>query len=79
MTNPQRQEYLDKKRWILSEKVKHDVGGNENFCNLCEHKSTPIGTPYYNPVAHCNCSYEQRKENCTCAKAYNKYYHSKHK
>ena len=79
MTNKQKQEHLDKQRWIRSENAKHDLGGSFNYCNYCDYKSTPIGTPYYNPCPHCNTTYEQRVKETPCAKAYNKYYHSKHK
>ena len=79
MTNPQKQEWLDKQRWIRSEKAKCDMGGTFDYCTVCKQRSTPVGTPYYNPIPHCNCSYEQRKQENTCAKAYNKYYKQKNK
>lgn len=77
MNNEKKQEFIDKKRWITSEKAQHDCGGTFDFCSCCEFRSTPIGTPYYNPIPHCNSTYEQRSANHTCAKAYNKFHRKK--
>lgn len=77
MNNPKRQEQLDKQRWIRSEKAKCDMGGTFDYCAVCEQRSAAIGTHYYTATPHCNCSYEQRKQDNTCAKAYNKYYRKK--
>ena len=79
MTNPERQDYLDRQRWIRSEKAKQDIGGTFNYCSVCKQRSGGIGTPYYIATPHCNCSYEQRKQDNTCAIAYNKYYKNKNK
>jgi hypothetical protein len=74
-TKTERQEQLDKRRWIRSEKAKADMGGTFEYCNYCNYKSKPINTPYYNGVPHCNTTYEQRVQECPCAVAYVKWSH----
>lgn len=68
MTNKERQESLDKKKWLESEKYGIDMSGAMRWCDYC-------GNQYRNPVKHgfaCTASHENRVEYCMCAKAYNR-------
>lgn len=77
MTNKERQEQLDKARWIKSEHAMHDCGGQFEYCEQCEQRSTPISNTHYVSDYHCNMSYDNRQKTCACAKAYNKHYKNK--
>ena len=65
MTNLERQKALDKKKWIKSEKVKHDCSGLMPYCAYCD---------YLERFEKIKCNLEQvdREMNCICAKAYNR-------
>ena len=78
-TKQQRQEQLDKRRWIRSENAKCDMGGTFEYCNFCGYKSNSINTHYYDGVPHCNTTYEQRLQECPCVSAYDRWTHRNRK
>lgn len=79
MTNKERQESLDKARWIASEKAMRDCGGQFAHCKGCTYRSTPIPNTTYMPDYHCNAAYDLRLKEFPCATAYNKFYKKRKK
>lgn len=63
MTNKERQNSLDKKKWLLSEKVKIDCSGTMPYCSYCEFMSGGF---------KCNADQLTRELKCLCARAYNR-------
>lgn len=61
MTNKDRQKSLDKKKWLLSEKVGTDQSGKMLWCESCK----------YCNLGKCGISHEQRNNENSCARAYN--------
>jgi hypothetical protein len=62
MTNKERQNSLDKKKWLESEKENCDKSGEMNYCDYC----------LYQDVIYCNATQYEREQNNLCATAYNK-------
>jgi hypothetical protein len=63
MTNIKRQHYLDKKKYIKSEKFGSDFSGNMDYCGFCGFQRDNLTCPI---------SQLDREMNCLCATAYNK-------
>lgn len=63
MTNLQRQKKLDKKKWLLSEKLGVDKSGDMDYCGYCLYQDIEF---------NCFATQLDREMNCLCAKAYNK-------
>lgn len=66
MTNKQRQDNLDKKKWLESEKLGCNLGGAMDYCQNCEHASED------NTI--CLTTQEKRETEFLCAKNYNRLY-----
>ena len=64
MTNKERQKSLDKKKWLLSERVNIDASGTMDYCSYCN----KIDRSYFG----CEATQEERESQCLCAKAYNR-------
>ena len=62
MTNKERQQSLDKKKWIASEKAGEDISGTMEYCWWCKHRHD-IG---------CTTTQKEREVACLCATAYNR-------
>lgn len=62
MTNKERQESLDKRKWLESEKTKVDCSGTMIYCAFCEYKSG----------FKCKAAQQEREVKCLCAKAFNR-------
>lgn len=72
MTNKERQEQLDKKKWLESEKAGHDMGGKMQYCCKCEWQ---ICIDYGKWC--CGATNGIIQEGLICAKAYNRLYDRK--
>ena len=68
MTNLQRQKWLDKKKWLESEKEDTDKSGEMNYCDYCLWQDDGL---------YCMADQEYIETGCLCAKAYNAMYHKK--
>lgn len=68
MTNIQTQHRLDKRKWILSEKLGNDLSGYMDYCDFCPHRTSD---------KKCKLAQVDREINCICAKAYNKMHQTK--
>ena len=62
MTNKERQNSLDKKKWLASEKNQYDQSGDMGYCCFCS----------YQDEFDCTATQEKRESRCLCAKAYNR-------
>lgn len=62
MTNKNRQEQLDKQKWLHGEKSLYDPSGSMKYCSVCQYQTNGI----------CSLTHEERVEDTVCAKAYNK-------
>lgn len=72
MKNIERQNRLDQKKWIASEKNGNDLSGEMMQCHYCENQ-TPNGFQSDGYYKHgCDATQEERETACLCAKAYNK-------
>ena len=68
MTNSEKQKWLDKKKWLESEKENTDKSGEMPYCNYCLWQDEGL---------YCMAEQEYIEKACLCAKAYNAMYHSK--
>ena len=69
MTNKQRQEELDKQKWVFGETVCVDPSGAMPYCAECK----------YQKDSFCQKNQQEREEGSLCAKAYNLLYHNRGK
>ena len=68
MTNKNRQASLDKQKYDFSELSKADMSGFMVYCEFCENQDNCKSGKY---------NYNHIKEECLCAKAYNRMKRSK--
>lgn len=61
MTNKELQKRLNKKKWLESEKVGEDMGGQMDYCSFCLEQDLN---------GYCGSIQDEIDENCLCAKAY---------
>ena len=80
MTNVLRQKWLDKKKWLKSEKEGKDLSGKMNYCEFCSVRKKNVSCSA-EPTVLSICSKDQgrREKYCLCATAYNALYHCKNK
>lgn len=64
MKNQERQNSLNKKKWLNSEKEGRDMSGCEPYCEFCVKHETPF--------VKCKYTQQERDEGCLCAKAFNR-------
>lgn len=63
MKNQDRQNSLDKKKWLASEKKGEDMSGEMPYCDHCLWQSEWLG---------CCADQKERESRCLCATAYNR-------
>ena len=68
MTNKERQQKLDKQKYLKSERIGVDMSGAMTYCCFCKEKKYPL---------NCDVAQEVRESKCLCAKAYNRMKRSK--
>lgn len=69
MTNKNRQRSLDRKKWLVSEKLKWDMSGAMPYCDFCEKR---FGMT-------CKADQSDRTKDSLCAIAYNRLVRSQQK
>lgn len=76
MTNKERQNQLDKRKWLESEEKGKDMSGWMKYCCYCDDcklvQTFVDGKPRI--LLRCNATQEERETACLCAKAYNRMY-----
>ena len=73
MTNRERQKWLDKKKWLKSEKAGRDLSGNMDYCLSCKKQGVQFDDENMGFFI-CESTQEEREKDNLCAKAYNKLY-----
>lgn len=70
MNNKDTQAWLDKKKWLTSEKEGYDKSGDMEYCDYCDHQT---------PSGDCEVNQVHREVYYSCATAYNRLKRSKRK
>ena len=77
MTNIEKQKWLDRKKWVRSEKAGNDWSGLMEYCYYCpnqQYGNVKIDTLNLTVPTGCLLPQKDRENNCACAKAYRRQY-----